>query len=71
MSNIANIIGEKAHLVTYTGAGATVVSGGFDLSDAGVVVGIVVSIVGLIAQIVFKLRHDRREELKLKSKIDG
>ncbi len=70
MNNIVNAVGEKAHLVTYTGAGASVVSG-LKLSDIGVVVGIVVSVVGLIAQIVFKIRQDRREELKLKDRSNG
>lgn len=51
---------EAAQSMTYGGAGTAVVSG-LTLSQAGVIVGIVVGITGLCFQIWATLRRDRRE----------
>jgi heme/copper-type cytochrome/quinol oxidase subunit 2 len=53
-------ISAGASKVTYGGAGASVLS--WMLSNqAGVAVGILVAVIGLVVNLVFKIREDRRQ----------
>lgn len=55
----AETIAAAASKLTYSG-GATAVIGGLTASDVAAFVGAIVAVLGLIVQIVFKLRADRR-----------
>lgn len=50
--------GSKA---TYTGAGTSLLAW-MTSSEAGVVIGIVIGVVGLIVNVYFKIREDRRKQ---------
>lgn len=53
-------IATVASKVTYSG-GATAVIGGLTANEIAAFVGAIVAVLGLIVQIIFKLRSDRRE----------
>jgi hypothetical protein len=61
-------IAAAASKSTYTGAGLTV-TGWLLSSQAAVAVGMVVGVLGLITNFVFKLREDRRQEKLLQEKL--
>jgi ABC-type transport system involved in cytochrome bd biosynthesis fused ATPase/permease subunit len=69
MSQTADItISTIASKSTYTGAGMTI--GGWLLSsEFAVLVGMIVGVTGLIVNIVFKIREDRRQERMHQEKI--
>jgi len=50
-----------ASKMTYAGAG-TSVWGWFASSEAGVILGIVIGVIGLLVNIFFRLRQDRRHQ---------
>lgn len=52
--------GSKA---TYTGAGASLV-GWLTSSEAGVIFGIVLGVIGLLVNLYFKHRDDRRQQIE-------
>jgi hypothetical protein len=54
-------IAAAASKSTYTGAGLTI-TGWLVSSEAAIVVGMMVGIVGLIVNFIFRLREDRRQE---------
>lgn len=49
--------------VTYTGAGTSLL-GWLTSSEAGVVIGIVLGIVGLLVNLYFKHREDKRQQVE-------
>jgi len=51
-------IGSK---VTYAGSASSLL-GWLATSEAGIVIGILVAIIGLVVNVVFKLREDRRQQ---------
>lgn len=58
--------GSKA---TYTGAGTTTV-GAFFTSEVGVIAGIVIGVLGLIVNIYFKNREDKRLQTEHDARMD-
>lgn len=61
-------IAAAASKSTYTGAGLTI-TGWLLSSQAAILVGMVVGILGLVVNFVFKLREDRRQEKLHQEKI--
>jgi hypothetical protein len=61
-------IAAAASKSTYTGAGLTI-TGWLFSSQAAVAVGMLVGILGLITNFVFRLREDRRQEKLLQEKL--
>lgn len=56
----AETIASFATKATYSG-GATAVIGGFTASEIAAFVGAAVAVIGLVVQVYFKVRSDRRE----------
>lgn len=54
-------VAAAASKATYAGAG-TSVWGWFASSEAGVILGIVIGVIGLLVNIFFRLRQDRRSQ---------
>ena len=61
-------IAAAASKSTYTGAGLTV-TGWLLSSQAAVLVGMILGVAGLIVNIVFKVKQDRREEREHKERM--
>lgn len=60
-------VGSKA---TYAGAGVSAASWWLS-SEAGVVIGIALGVLGLVVNIYFKLRSDGREQRLLQAKLEA
>lgn len=56
-------IAAAASKVTYAGAGTTFL-GWLESSQAGVLIGIAVAVIGLFVNVYFKYREDRRQEME-------
>lgn len=54
------VVSAVASKATYTGAGTSVLSW-FLSSEAGVAIGIAVAVIGLVVNLIFKIREDRRQ----------
>ena len=65
-----NHIEQKAATASTYGGGAGAVVSGLTLNEAGVIVGIVVAVAGLAAQLYFGIRRDRRERELHERKMD-
>ena len=62
MSNLTDsVIASTASKATYTGAGASVM-GWLVSSEAAVFFGIVIGVLGLVVNVIFSIRRDRREQ---------
>jgi hypothetical protein len=60
-STIDASIAAAASKSTYTGAGLTV-TGWLLSSEAAILVGMILGVAGLVVNIIFKVREDRRQE---------
>lgn len=56
----SEVIASIATKATYSG-GATAVVGGFTANEIAAFVGAAVAVLGLVVQVIFKVRADRRE----------
>lgn len=59
-----------SQIATYTG-GTTAFIGGLTLNEIGVIVGIIVGVVGLAAQLYFGISRHRREKELHRKHMDG
>lgn len=60
-NTIETAVSAVASKVTYAGSGGTIL-GWLASSEASVVIGIGVAVVGLVVNIVFKIREDKRQQ---------